>query len=142
MTEAHRETGPAPIMLGRAVDVALSSGALATLGFMLYAGEPAEPVWWLSAIVFGAWALAPYLFVAWETRRQPPVMGSRVLLALAAVVMTAFGVAVLVSAFVLHPDPQSGLVILFVPIWQSLGLVPFVLGSRYFAFRSERRSDA
>lgn len=98
-------------------------GAVATLGFMLYAGEPHRLVWWGLFAVFGAWALLPYLVLHRRLRgTDGPKLVHGVLL-VAALLLTGFGFAVFLSAFFLEPDAQSGLVVLFIPIWQWVGLI-------------------
>ena len=45
---------------------ALAVGAVATLGFMVYAGQPESAVWFLGMLPFAAWALAPYGVLGWQ----------------------------------------------------------------------------
>ncbi len=116
----------------------LAVGAATTLGFMVDAGEPARPAWWLLFVPFAAWGLAPYAAVAVAARRARGSRApARVLLA-AAALLVAGSAALLYDAFVRHLDPQSGLVFLFLPLWQIVGLAPFLVLARALG----RRADA
>lgn len=122
-------------MLTRLTQMLLLIGALTTVGFMLFAGEPGTLVWWALFVPFAAWALFPFWLVASAARKHE---GSRVdqrMALLAAALITGFGLFVLYSAFVTDPDPQSGLVLLFLPLWQLAGLLPFWALSRLLARR-------
>jgi len=58
----------------------------------------------------------------------------------AAGLLSATGLAVLANALLLAPDPQSGLVPLFLPAWQLVGLAPFAISAQWLAGR-ERNGD-
>lgn len=106
-----------------------------TLGFMLHAGSPGQPSWWLGFILFGAWALAPYGVCAAAARRASDGREGLVWLA-ASVLLTGASAALLYDAFLARPDAQSGLVFLFLPLWQLVGLAPFALAARSLARRA------
>ncbi len=122
-------------MLVRITLALLTVGAVATLGFMAYAGEPGRASWWLFALPFAAWTLMPYALVAAEARRHPSNRGSLSLLSVAAALLSGLSIVLLYLAFVAQPDAQSGLVLLFLPLWQSFGLLPFLAASRFLARR-------
>ena len=126
--------GAAPA-LTRVILVLLLVGVTTTLGFMGYAGDPTRPGWWLFFLLFGAWALLPYGVVAIAARQRPANRASDSVLCLAATLLSGLGILALYSAFVAHLDPQRGLVLVFLPLWQLLGLLPFLVVSRYLARR-------
>ena len=126
-------------MLLRITFILLLVGAVATLGFMVYAGQPGRASWWLFALPFAAWTLVPYALVTAETRRHLSNRGSLSVLCAAAVLLSSASIVLLYLAFVAQPDAQSGLVLVFLPLWQSFGLLPFLGVSRILA-RPARQS--
>lgn len=75
----------------------------------------------LLGLAFAAWAASPYLLLwvtaTWWTAGTGPlalVLGGSVTLA-------GFAVWAYYQGFVAHPDPQSGLLLLFVPGYQWMG---------------------
>jgi hypothetical protein len=117
--------------------VVLVIGAVATLGFMVYAGFPTSPSRWFAFFLFAAWALLPYALLATAVRWRPSNRVSHSVLGVAAALMSGFSILGLYSAFVAHPDPQSALVLVFLPLWQLVGSLPFLGMSRYLARRTE-----
>jgi hypothetical protein len=111
-------------MLERATFSLLVVGALVTLGFMLGAGEPVKPLWWVGFLPFGIWALVPYGALAWFTRRCRVSRSSQWVLLVAALLLSGVSSALLYQAFAVELDPQSGIVFVFLPVWQLLGLSP------------------
>lgn len=112
-------------------------GAATTLGFMIDAGEPDRPWWWLAFSLFGGWALVPYALVAAATRWRPANRASRSVLCAAAALLSGLSILSLYSAFVIHLDAQSALVFIFLPLWQLVGLLPFLGASRWIAQRGQ-----
>lgn len=110
-------------------------GVVVTIGFMLHAGEPAKPTWWLFLLPFAAWALAPYLLVAVLAFRLHAQGGAAAVLALAALLLAGSSALLLWLAFVAEPDPQSGLVFVVLPFWQLAAAVPLGLLARWLARR-------
>jgi hypothetical protein len=53
-----------------------------------------------------------------------------------AIALLLVNTAVLYWAFVAEPDPQSGLIFIFLPLYELVGLLPFVV----FAVRIHRRA--
>jgi hypothetical protein len=115
----------------------LAVGVSVTLGFMVHAGAPARPAWWLLFVPFAAWGIAPYAAVAVAARRARGSRAPAWVLFLAAALLVASSAALLYDAFVRHLDPQSGLVFLFLPLLQVAGLAPFLL----FARALRRKAD-
>jgi hypothetical protein len=110
-------------------------GTLVTLGFMIRAGEPGEWWWWPLFLPFATWSLAPYAAVAHVLRRRTSGLASRGAVCLAAALLAGTTAYVLYSAFVVHLDPQSGLVFLFLPLWQLLGVAPILWVAQWLARR-------
>jgi hypothetical protein len=122
-------------MIRRVTLALLLVGAVTTLGFMVYAGDLGSPSSWLFFLGLAAWTLMPYGIVAAETRRYPGSQGSMSLLCATAALLSGVSIVLLYLAFVAQPDAQSALVLVFLPLWQSLGLLPFLAGSRFIARR-------
>jgi FtsH-binding integral membrane protein len=113
-------------LLKRSIFTILLLGVLTTLGFMVHAGEPSSPSWWLLFVPFAGWVSVPYAVVALAVRRQPVVRSSQVVLLIAAIALATFGGYTLYGAFVTHIDAQSGIVFVFLPLYQLVGLVPLL----------------
>jgi hypothetical protein len=94
--------------------VALAIAALLTPVFV----RALQPTTWTFGVVLAAWLLAPYLaLAAWVA-----VARTRQWTATASFVSTfvaAGGMAFLVNILFVHPDPQGGIAILFMPIYQA-----------------------
>jgi len=98
------------------------------MGFMLYAGQPEHPGWWLGVLPFVLWSLIPYALLAWTAARVRDSRRSLWVLLVASVLLTGGSGVLLYQAFVARPDAQSGLVFLFLPVWQVVVLaVPVVV---------------
>jgi hypothetical protein len=115
-----------------------AAGSLVTLGFMVYAGKPSSLGWFVKIAPFAIWAVAPFaggaLVCRW-VRSSPRGLA----IVAGAAGLLACGTAVLLyHGFVVAPDAQNGLLFLFLPLWQALGLAPFVV----FALRVARREAA
>ena len=113
-------------MIKRGINGALLVGVLVTVGFMLYAGEPGHLDWWLGFFFFGLWAFVPYFVVAYMTHRFSTSQRSLWVLLPAALLLTAGSSVVLYISFIAQPDPQSGVVFVFLPMVQLVALVPFL----------------
>jgi hypothetical protein len=132
-------TGSKPAeLMELVIDSFLYVGVVLSLVVMIYAGEPHRLYWWPMFLIASAWVLLPYAIVWQEARRRMAQPGPRVVLLVAAIALTVFSAIVLYGAFIAHPDPQSGLVFIFIPLYQLLGLVPFFILARYLAKRSGR----
>lgn len=99
-----------------------AAGAIFTLGLVVYASE----AWragldrWLLVSPFALLAISPYLAL-WRIARRvrADIVRSRIALAVA-VLITAPAVWFYVLGFFVHSDPQSGLLFLFLPVYQFL----------------------
>ena len=123
----------------RAIGTVLLVGALGTVGLLAWATDLSRPAGWLWAAAISLWALAPYALAARATRLVAKSRRAVAVMLAAAGLLSGVGLAVLTSAFVLEPDPQSGLVPLFLPAWQLFGLAPFAIAAPWLA-RREREA--
>lgn len=71
--------------------------------------------------VFAVWLVLPY-GVLWLVSHQVRERWQEAVLLVVTLVVGIFGVGALVYGFVTHPDPQSGLLLLIIPVWQLLGV--------------------
>ncbi len=109
----------------------LAAGAGTTLGFMFLAGTPREPLWWLFFLPFAAWGLAPFALAAWTARLRPRNTLSAAAVLAGSALVAGGNAWILTQAFVVHPDPQSGLVFLFLPGYEIVALAPFLAAARW-----------
>lgn len=89
-----------------------------TAFFMLANGEPGRGSWWSLALVFYGWAGSPFILLGLQVRphgKSRPYL--RVLLA-TTVILVFGGLVALWRTFVTQPDPQGGLVFVFLPLLQ------------------------
>jgi len=101
-----------------ATDVAALMGAAVTAYFMIDNGHPDTPGWWGLFVLFFAWSVSPLVMLTRLVRRHADHPLGAVLLCATAIASVAFGIWALINAFVIHLDPQSGLVFVFLPVWQ------------------------
>jgi len=124
-------------------------GALVTLGFMLHAGSPDRPLWWIGFLPFGAWGVLPFGLLAFSILARRGWMGGWLrgsarggpaasLLLVAAILLTGVSTFLLYQAFIAEPDAQSGIVFVFLPIWQIVAMLPFILGAQSLRRRAAR----
>ncbi len=76
----------------------------------------------LYAVGMMVWVSVPWIYVALIaalTKHKSKLIA----LLVAAVIAGAFGVGVIIDAFYFHIDAQSGLVFIFIPLWQLIFLV-------------------
>ena len=72
---------------------------------------------------FGMWAAAPTLLLLWYVLRRVNLAGQALAALVGSCLVAAFGASVYFDGFVAHPDPQSGLLLVFVPVYQWVGVV-------------------
>lgn len=112
-------------ILSFAAYAVLAAAILFTAGVQLNAGQPwRQPPWfWLGFLGFMCWGLLPYALLINQVRflrkRNGHVASISLLLAIG-VVITTYAVWALVQAFFIHPDAQSGIVLIIVPGGQLL----------------------
>ena len=108
---------PATAIAAYAVAVA---GGLFTLGLMLYASDPGDTglSQWAVVLPFAVLAVSPYLVLARLARGlKHDVAKSRVLL-IVALLVTLPAIWFYIQGFIVEPDAQSGLLFVFLPIYQ------------------------
>lgn len=125
----------------RAIGVVLLLGGVGTVGLIAWALDLGRASAWVWGAAVSLWALAPYAVAARATLGVAGSRGGEALMLAAALLLAGAGLAALTSAFVLDPDPQNGLVALFLPIWQLLGLAPFAIGAQHLARRGRPAGD-
>lgn len=109
------------------------AGAVATLALAFAAGDRSPTM-----LVFAAWAASPCLAIALLCRRARASRGAAVALFVAALLLPAFAIPIYVHGFFVKPDPQSGLLFVFVPLLQWAGLMPAMLLAAYLESRALR----
>jgi hypothetical protein len=113
-------------------------GSLVTLGFMVYAGRPSSLGWFVGIAPFAIWAVAPFAGGAVACRAVRSSPRGLAIVAVAAGLIACGTAVLLYHALVVASDAQSGLLFLFLPLWQAVALAPFVV----FALRVARREAA
>jgi hypothetical protein len=104
--------------------VALAVAAILTPVFV----RALQPTTWTFGVVLAAWLLAPYLalavWVAVARARQWTATASFV-----STFVAAGGMAFLVNILFVHPDPQGGIAVLFMPIYQAAAAAVLIAGT-------------
>jgi hypothetical protein len=119
------------------------AGALFTLGMMLYASQPWSEQGaggWLALAAFAAFALSPYAVLALAARRADPHPARAWILLAVGVLVTVTAAWFYVLGFLVEPDPQSGLLFVFLPIYQLIagGVIGLALALLVAAARRMR----
>jgi hypothetical protein len=99
--------------------------AVITLGVMIYQGQGSYLGiwWWLLFLLFGDYAIAPYIAIGVITLR---IKGTNIQFRtplLAVIIMASFGLYAYYDVFFVHLDAQSGLLFLFIPAFQWFGVL-------------------
>lgn len=106
----------------RIISILLIGSAVYTLGLMIYVGSGWEQITdLLFDIVFGVWAVAPYCYLLVRNRKQSESIRELLILLIGSVLITVLGLFVLYDGFFIHPDAQSGLLFIFIPVYQWIG---------------------
>lgn len=100
---------------------------LATLGTMLYAGRPWKEGfsinWLVGFIVFGIWAISPYCYLFFKNMPKKDYSSHIIIDLIGTIAITLFGLFVYYTGFFgPYIDAQSGLLFLFVPFYQWIGI--------------------
>ena len=115
----------------------LAGASLTTIGFMVYAGRPSSASWFVEIAGIAAWALTPFATSAIATfllRTSPASV--KVLLA-AAVLLFVSSTGLLIQAMLIAPDAQGGLIFIFLPLYQLVGLSSLLLVAAWCRRRHE-----
>ncbi len=110
-----------------------AANAVATLGCMVFVFVPT--VFWgpaatnilpgiLLAVALIVWAEGPYLMFWWLHRRTRSTTTS-----ITGVVVSGLSAVALIDAFLLRPDPQNALILLFLPVLQLIGCAIVLMAS-------------
>lgn len=124
---------PSPARI-RIILAIAAAGGLLTLALMLYASQPwsaeGSGAGALVLVPFALGALSPYAVLAWlATRVRADAFRSWVLLVIA-LVITVPAIWLYVLGFLIEPDAQSGLLFVFIPVYQYvIGGVLMALGA-------------
>lgn len=126
-------------ILSNAAAAVVALAALATFFLMLYAGRPwqGSVLSWIGVVAFGAWAISPYALLMFLIRHGRTNRLKSLTLLLLGLALSALALFVYVDALFVHPDPQSGLVFLFVPLYQLVGSAIIIAGVWVVAERLE-----
>ena len=110
---------------------------------MLYAGDPTSSDWWSGMIGFFGRACLPYgILLVFNTIKGGEIKKDIALL-ITTIIVSGFAIFMLVDAFFIHIDAQSGLIFLFLPMYQSIasiigGLIGLIL---YVRSGSAQKTD-
>lgn len=109
--------------------------AIATAGLVLKLADVTVGTSLFLALAL-AWCVSPYALVAFALRK--PWAGTEAILVAFATTLAISGLALYAYtvAFFVKPDPQSGLLLLFMPLWQWIG----ALAGLGVAWLTERRA--
>ncbi len=89
-------------------------GPLGTLAICLGVTDLGSPM----SYAFILWAVSPFAAIFAATRKPRGSTAASVVRLVATLVITAFGLSTLHHGFFVKPDPQSGLLFIFVPLYQ------------------------
>lgn len=120
-----------------ALVVTLAVAVLVHWGFMLWAGEPANGAWWSLVLPFAVWGAAPFTglaLAAWFARRSRAALW---LLLAVSLLLTVGSALLLWDAFVANSDAQSGLLFVFLPIYQLLVAIPAAAIALFLGLRDD-----
>jgi hypothetical protein len=96
--------------------------AIATAGLVLWLADVTVGTSLFLLLALG-WCVSPYALVALALRR-PWASTDAMLVAFATTLAIAgYALYIYLVAFFVKPDPQSGLVFLFIPLWQWIGAI-------------------
>ncbi len=114
----------------------LSLSALAaTMILMIYAAHPWGNNYaygglsgYLGLLGFLCWAASPYILLAWRSKRTIENSKKRILFETISILMCTISLALIIDIIFIHPDPQGGIALLFLPIyqWLIIGVYGFV----------------
>lgn len=93
-------------------------GGLLTAGFAVYAARGAEAGSLPFLIIAIVWAVSPYAGLTVLARRAAGPRYWPAVLVISALLVLSFGLYFFWLGFFAHPDPQSGLLFIFLPFYQ------------------------
>lgn len=123
----------------RFVNIALLTTIIFTFFIMIYAGDSYFSFdWWKDMLAFFALSLLPFSILFFFNLMKEDFYKKDIAIFVSTIIVCGFGIVLLIDAFFIHIDAQSGLIFLFLPIIQSIvaiiggmvGLVLYVRGHR------------
>lgn len=99
-------------------------GGLYSLGVVLIKGDHSSLFLIFLGLIFGAWVVAPFALAWWRAPRFEESIAAGTVLLIATSAATAFSLWAYWVTFIDNPTPdaQDGLIFLFVPLYQLLGM--------------------
>lgn len=107
----------------RYTNLILILAVLFTLIILLYAGDPSSLDGWNGMPRFFGWACLPYGILLFFNNIWSGVFKKDLSLLITTSVVSSFAVLMVVDAFFIHPDAQSGLIFLFLPGYQAIAAI-------------------
>lgn len=96
---------------------------LFTLSLILYAGNPFSSEWWNGVFEFFGLAFLPYVILLFFNNIYQGVFKKDLALLVTTAITSGFAAVMLIDAFFIHIDAQSGLIFLFLPVYQSIAAI-------------------
>lgn len=91
--------------------------AVAVVVLIFRAGQPGDPAWWPSGLLFGLWIASPVVTALWLAKFVNGIARKLDLAMIAAI--ASFGFYLQWRVMIVDPpDAQSALILLFVPLYQ------------------------
>jgi hypothetical protein len=90
----------------------------------------------MSFIGFGLWNLTPYAGLAACGMLANRTKGQALTAFVGSILVVCFGVLLLVDGFILHPDPQSALAFIVLPLYQLPGVAVLIIVIRRLGGRA------
>lgn len=119
----------------------LAAATLGTAGFVLSQADRSTLPLIVLTTVFALWAVSPYALLWAAAARWTNGTGPAALVLGASVAIGAFGLWIYYQGFYVAPDPQSGLLFLFIPFWQWIGAGTAVTAAAIWS-AAHQRADA
>ncbi len=95
-------------------------GLLANAYLMVYRGNPDTLGWYPMALAFLAWSAIPFITLAGAAWLSSWELPGAVTLFITTAVITFGGIQILVDALLVNVNPQSGIVFVVLPVYQSV----------------------
>jgi len=104
----------------KCTNIILVFSVLFTVLIMLHAGDPSSADWWKGIPGFFGWACLPYGILLFFNNIYRGVFKKDLVLLITTAVVTGFAVLILIDSLFIHIDAQSGMIFLFLPVYQVL----------------------